>query len=159
MGCESQELRLRLFQAGEVVRLLSQPTSFELLPLPRLQLFVGLLNQHHDVRHPGGREYRVSIDVPDLIRCRHQNAFCGEVGLWLTAYPNETKQLDDRVLIISAEYVADGLAICRHPLQHEHPGKGAVSVSESEVVVMELEETDPHRQGLQDTREQLDRPV
>ena len=130
----------------------------ELLALPRLQLFVSLLNQHHDVRHPAGREYRVRVDVPYLISSRHQNAFRGEVGLRLAAYANETKQLDDRILIISAEYIVHGLAVCRHSIQHEHPGKRAVSVSKSEVVVVKLKQADPDGQGLQHTRQQLDRP-
>ena len=103
MGCESQELRLGVFQAGELVRLFAQAIRLELLALPRLQLFVSLLNQHHDVRHPAGREYRVGVNVPYLISSRYQNAFCGEVGLRLAAYPNQPKQLDDRILLISED--------------------------------------------------------
>ena len=142
-----------------MVGLSSQTIRFELLALTRLQLFVGLLGEHHDVADPAPREHRVGIDVPDLIPCWDPSPRRREVGLRLAADTDKPEQLDDRSLLISAEDLAHGLSVQRHLLEHQHPGQRVVSISKSEIVTKDLEQPDPDGQGVQHARQQLGRTV
>ena len=128
-----------------MIRLLTQPVGFELLPLPHLQVILPLLGQDQDVADaPGGQE-RVGIDVPDPVGARPVTALRREIALWLAANPDQPKQLDNRVALSPIENLSNRFPLGRHSLEGQHPDEPGVAVTKPEVLAGQLE--DRHSDG------------
>ena len=156
MGRETEELRLRLFELGEVLGFLSQPVLLLLMAVPDFQLFPRLFGEHQDVAHPTAIQDRVRINVPDLVG-RASFALGRKVALRLAAEADHLEELDDGIVLTATEDLTQRESVGWDLFQPEHPGKLAVPVAECELVAVEFEQPDADRKRLEHVRQQFDR--
>ena len=126
------------------------------MAMPDLQLFTRLFGEHQDVAHTAAIQDRVGIDVPDFVG-RASVPFGRKVALRFAADADHLEELNDGIVLIATEDLAQRESVGRDLFQPEHPGKLAVPVAEGELILAEFEQPDADRQRLEHMRQQLDR--